>query len=100
MPIRRAKSLAVGVIALSIGWAGTLSATAEETIRVATWNIANLHHVVGEALRPGAAARSEEDYAIGPAPVSRFFRRKRGSGGEEHAAAKKIEAAASEGLPL
>src|SRR5215213_2010828 len=63
MPMRSARLLAAGVVALSIGWADAPPAAAEETIRVATWNIANLHHVVGEALRPGAAARSEEDYA-------------------------------------
>src|SRR3712207_1078243 len=64
MPMRSARLLAAGVVALSIGWADTPPAAAEETIRVATWNIANLHHVVGEALRPGAAARSEEDHAV------------------------------------
>src|SRR5918997_634740 len=64
MPVRSARLLAAGVVALWAGWAGTLPAAAEETIRVATWNIANLHHVVGEALRPGAAVRSEGDYAI------------------------------------
>ena len=35
-----------------------------ETIRIATWNLANLHHVLGEPLRPGAAARTEADYAL------------------------------------
>ena len=33
-----------------------------EPVRVATWNMANLHHVLGEPLRPGAAARTEADY--------------------------------------
>jgi hypothetical protein len=37
---------------------------AAETVRVATWNLANLHHVVGEPLRPGAVARTEADYAL------------------------------------
>jgi hypothetical protein len=34
-----------------------------ETIRVAAWNLNNLHFVVGEPLRGRAPARSEEDYA-------------------------------------
>jgi hypothetical protein len=40
------------------------SASAEATtIKVATWNLNNLHHVVGEPLRDRAPARSAEDYA-------------------------------------
>lgn len=38
-------------------------ARAQDLVRVATWNIANLHSVIGEPLRPGAAARTEADYA-------------------------------------
>lgn len=34
-----------------------------ETIRIATWNLVNLHHVPGEPLRPGAVARTKADYA-------------------------------------
>ncbi len=32
-------------------------------LRIGTWNIANLHHETGEPLRPGSAARDDEDYA-------------------------------------
>src|SRR5215213_2922751 len=48
MPIRYASLLSIGIVALSVGSTVTPLAAAEETIRVATWNIANLHHVVGE----------------------------------------------------
>jgi hypothetical protein len=41
-----------------------ISATAEAaTIKVAAWNLNNLHHVLGEPLRDRAPARSAEDYA-------------------------------------
>lgn len=36
---------------------------AADQVRVATWNLLNLHHEVGVALRPGAVARTEADYA-------------------------------------
>ena len=36
----------------------------------------------------------------GPAPLLRFFRRRRGSGGEEHTTPEKAELGAPEGLPL
>lgn len=35
-----------------------------EPVRIATWNLFNLHHVEGEPLRPGAVARSDADYRI------------------------------------
>jgi hypothetical protein len=47
------------ILASMIGLEPAVSA---ETIRIATWNMANLHYVVGEPLRPGAAARTEADY--------------------------------------
>lgn len=34
-----------------------------QTIRVATWNLFNLHHLSGEPLRSGALSRSDADYA-------------------------------------
>jgi hypothetical protein len=40
------------------------SATAEAAaIKIATWNLNNLHHVIGEPLRDRAPARSQQDYA-------------------------------------
>jgi endonuclease/exonuclease/phosphatase family metal-dependent hydrolase len=34
------------------------------TVKLATWNMNNLHNVVGEPLRPGAPTRSEADYEL------------------------------------
>jgi hypothetical protein len=34
------------------------------TIKLATWNMNNLHFVVGEPLRSGAPARTEADYGL------------------------------------
>jgi hypothetical protein len=34
------------------------------TIKLATWNMNNLHHVLGEPLRSGAPARTEADYEL------------------------------------
>ena len=34
------------------------------TIKLATWNMNNLHYVIGEPLRDGAQSRSEEDYQL------------------------------------
>ena len=34
------------------------------TVKLATWNLNNLHHVLGEPLRSGAPARTEADYEI------------------------------------
>jgi endonuclease/exonuclease/phosphatase family metal-dependent hydrolase len=42
----------------------TNPAAAKTTITVATWNINNLHENAGNAVRPGAIVRQEEDYAI------------------------------------
>lgn len=52
------------VLAVGLVLAAGLAARGEEVIRIATWNLANLHHAVGEPLRNGAAARSEADYAL------------------------------------
>lgn len=43
--------------------AATSQAVAEQ-IRIASWNVANLHHEIGVPLRRGAAARSAEDFAV------------------------------------
>jgi hypothetical protein len=41
------------------------SATAESaTIKLATWNMNNLHFVVDEPLRPGAPDRAEVDFEL------------------------------------
>jgi Exonuclease III len=37
---------------------------AAQPIRIATWNMNNLHYVIGEPLRDQAPARSEQDYNI------------------------------------
>jgi len=42
----------------------TSSSSAADQIRIAAWNMNNLHYEVGVPLREGAPARSEEDYAI------------------------------------
>jgi endonuclease/exonuclease/phosphatase family metal-dependent hydrolase len=42
-----------------VAWA---CAAGAEPIRVATWNLFNLHYVVGEPLRNGAVARTQADY--------------------------------------
>jgi hypothetical protein len=39
-------------------------ARADDAVRVAAWNMNNLHYEVGVPLREGAPARSEADYAI------------------------------------
>lgn len=36
--------------------------TSSDSLRIGTWNIANLHHETGIPLRAGAFARDEEDY--------------------------------------
>ncbi len=38
------------------------SIDASDTLRIATWNIANLHHETGVPLRSGSAAREDIDY--------------------------------------
>jgi hypothetical protein len=55
------------VVHAAIAFAATLLASASAhaaTIKLATWNMNNLHHVLGEPLRSGAPARSEEDYEL------------------------------------
>jgi hypothetical protein len=47
---------------LSLGLAAALMASAE--IRVASWNMNNLHHQLDEPLRPGAPARTGADIEI------------------------------------
>jgi hypothetical protein len=49
---------------LALGSALLASGAAAESIEVATWNMNNLHHVLGEPLRDRAPARSEEDYEL------------------------------------
>lgn len=48
------------ILMLVVAWACTARA---EPIRIATWNLYNLHYVVGEPLRDGAIARTQADYA-------------------------------------
>jgi hypothetical protein len=51
-------------LAAALGLTILVSAGAESaTIKLATWNMNNLHHVPGEPLRSGAPARTEADYA-------------------------------------
>jgi endonuclease I/endonuclease/exonuclease/phosphatase family metal-dependent hydrolase len=52
------------VAALALSSAMLASGAAAESIKVAAWNMNNLHHVVDEPLRSGAPARSEADYAL------------------------------------
>jgi hypothetical protein len=49
---------------LALGSAMLASGAAAESIKVATLNMNNLHHVLGEPLRDRAPARSEEDYEL------------------------------------
>lgn len=42
---------------------GVTTPAAQERLRIATWNIANLHHVSGVPLRSGSKARDDEDFA-------------------------------------
>jgi exonuclease III len=49
---------------LGLGSAMLASGAAAESIKIATWNMNNLHHVLGESLRDRAPARSEEDYEL------------------------------------
>jgi endonuclease/exonuclease/phosphatase family metal-dependent hydrolase len=65
MPARgREKRMRATAILVITALAAALAAPARaETIGIATWNMANLHHVPGEPLRPGAAARTEAHYA-------------------------------------
>jgi endonuclease/exonuclease/phosphatase family metal-dependent hydrolase/predicted esterase len=50
---------------LSVGLAAALMSTAASAeIRVASWNLNNLHHQLDEPLRPGAPARTEADIEI------------------------------------
>lgn len=41
----------------------TAFSTLEDTLRIGTWNIANLHHETGVGLRGSALPRDDEDYA-------------------------------------
>jgi exonuclease III len=50
---------------LSLGIAAALMSTsASAEIRVASWNLNNLHHQLDEPLRPGAPARTQADIEI------------------------------------
>jgi hypothetical protein len=55
------------VVRAAIAFAATMLANASAqaaTVKLATWNMHNLHHVVGEPLRSGAPARTEADYEL------------------------------------
>jgi endonuclease/exonuclease/phosphatase family metal-dependent hydrolase len=52
-------------LAAALGLTLLVSTTgAAATIKLATWNMNNLHFVVGEPLRPGAPDRTEADYDL------------------------------------
>ena len=54
-----------GSIAAALGITVLVSTTGEAaTIKLATWNMNNLHFVVGEPLRSGAPARTVADYEL------------------------------------
>jgi hypothetical protein len=59
--LRRSFAVFLAACALSLGAPASADG---DRIRVATWNLSNLHDVVGEPLRSRAPARWEEDYAI------------------------------------
>ena len=54
-------SFRIATLALVLCFNQTLLAASHE-LRIATWNIANLHHESGVALRDGAIARDDIDY--------------------------------------
>ncbi len=58
--VRRAGLAAVA--ALWAAFAAAPSAADHDTIRIATWNIANLHHAAGESVPGRDVVRSDEDY--------------------------------------
>jgi hypothetical protein len=50
---------------LSVGLAAALMSTAASAeIRIASWNLNNLHHQLDEPLRPEAPARTEADLEV------------------------------------
>ena len=53
----------VGLLSLALA-AGLMSTAASAEIRVASWNLNNLHHQLDEPLRPGAPARTGADIEI------------------------------------
>ena len=53
----------IGLLALVLA-AALMSTAASAEIRVASWNLNNLHHQLDEPLRPGAPARTEADIEI------------------------------------
>jgi len=60
---REERRMRIGL--LSAGLAAALMSTgASAEIRVASWNLNNLHHQLDEPLRPGAPARTEADIEI------------------------------------
>jgi len=52
--MRKLPNIVVCVLSLLIG---TAAAQAETTVRVAAWNIANLHHTTGFEVRSGIGTR-------------------------------------------
>jgi hypothetical protein len=60
---REERRMRVGL--LSVGLVAALMSTAASAeIRIASWNLNNLHHQLDEPLRPGAPARTEADIEI------------------------------------
>jgi hypothetical protein len=52
------------VAALALSSAMLASGAAAESIKVAAWNMNNLHFVLEEPLRPSAPDRTEADYDL------------------------------------
>ena len=52
------------VAALTLSSAMLASGAAAESVKVAAWNMNNLHFVVDEPLRPGAPESSRTDYEL------------------------------------
>lgn len=59
--VKRASVLALGCLAM---WVLTVpsAAVAKDRVRIATWNLSNLHHAAGQSVPGRDVVRSEEDY--------------------------------------
>lgn len=49
---------------IAIVWLTTVASVNAETVRIATWNLFNLHHTEGVPLRANAPARTAAEYAV------------------------------------
>jgi hypothetical protein len=59
---REERRMRIGLLVLVLA-AALMSTGVSAEIRVASWNLDNLHHQLEEPLRPGAPARTEADIA-------------------------------------